>query len=286
MASYAEYLKSLGATDEDIKVLDSPITRKAYEKMVADNEAAVNQERANSQQAMQGYREEMNNWYEQKVLPEWESYKTETATAKANEARARAIVSEASKSNEGLKQVAKNMGWDIEGDRSPAQVQQQTNPNRDYYTKDELVKAFGITEGSILKAQSIASEWGQFYPGQYLDWDKLNADAKAINKDIQVHFREKYKIPEMRAKMEQDKVTAREEAIRKEEREKVASEYASKYGNPMTRPPMPSDNPFAKINRPATDSKQPWERPTGEFDRVTEASKRVEQKMKEKGFTN
>ena len=286
MPSYAEYLKSFGATEEDLKVLDTPVARKAYDKMVADQEAAVNQEKQNSQQAMQGYREEMNNWYEQKVLPEWENYKTEAATAKANEARAQAIVREASKTNEGLKKVAENMGWDIEGNRSPAEVKKEQPTQGNYFTREETLNAFNKAEDAIALAQDLASEYSLYYPNQRLNMRQLNQEAKAARKPIEQYFNEKYKINEMRAKMEQDRQTARDEAIRKEEREKVQSEYASKYGNPMTRPPMPSDNPFAKINRPAADSKQPWERPNGEFERVTEASKRVEQKLREKGFAN
>jgi len=284
MATWAEYLRSQGATAEEVTLLDTPAARRAYDKQVADASAALEAERANSKQAMTDYRSTVQDWYDTKVIPEQDGFKAAAETARANELRARSIITERAKTDEGLRQVAKNMGWDLENDKPPAAPPANTPPANGF-TKDEVVGLMRDEANAMLMIQDIAAEHGSLFPGQRLNFTALGEEARAKKMRLDRYWEDKYKVPEARAKVESDRRAAEEAAIRKDEREKAQAEFANRYGNPALRPPMPSDNPFAKINRPAADAKQPWERTGSEVDRVTDAAKRVTEKLRGQGLT-
>ena len=278
MASYAEYLKANGATEEDLKVLDTPVARRAYDKMQADAQAAVDAANAKSVADMEAYRGTMNQWYEEKVLPENQAAQAEAVTAKAEAARAKAAVLAAAARDEGLKQVAINMGWTVDGTTPPANTPPANTPPgfdpSQYFKKDEIVTALSREGDVIMLAQDIAAEHATLFPGQRLNFRELGNEARAAKKDLQAYWEQKYKVPDARSAQAAATKEADYARVRKEEREKVESEMASRYGNPLTRPPMPSSNTFAKIV-PGAENKMPWDRPDASGERVQRATEAV-----------
>src|SRR5215813_3742754 len=125
---YADYLRSLGINDEVIKILDVAEGRRAYDKMQADSQAALDAAAAKSREDMEAYRGTMQQWYDEKVLPDMNAARADATRARADEARAREVVRVASETNEGLRKVAESMGWKFDaaggGGTSPAPANQ------------------------------------------------------------------------------------------------------------------------------------------------------------------
>jgi len=123
-------------------------------------------------------------------------------------------------------------------------------------------------------AQDIAAEHASLFPGQRLNFRELGTEARAAKKNLSEYWEQKYKVNDARAAQTAAAKLADENRIREDERKKVETEMASRYGNPMLRPPMPSDSPFARI-KPGPDNKQPWERSDRSGERVQRAAERI-----------
>jgi hypothetical protein len=275
--TWAEHLKANGATTEEITLLDTAPARRAFDKQMADAQAALDAANAKSVTDMTAYRETMNQWYEEKVVPDMTAANAAAVTAKANEERAKAAILAAAARDEGLKQVAINMGWPVDGVTPPARTQDAPPAGFDpsqYFKKDEIVNALTREADVIMLAQDIAAEHATLFPGQRLNFTELGQKARASKKDLKSYWEQEYKVGDARAAQSAATAKAHEDKIRAEERQKVEGEMASRYGNPMTRPPMPSTSPFAKIV-PSTDNKQPWDRSDASGERVQRATEKV-----------
>lgn len=270
--TYAEYLKSLGATDDDIKVMDTGVARKAFDKMQAELTAAAAQVAA-SEQSKKDYEAKSNEWHD-RVNTEYLSAKDQLVVAKANEAKARAVIDEAQK--QGLIRVAEDLGYVT----APPKVDDKPgtsgfDPNR-YFTKDDVV-AIAEREGdAIALAQDIAAEHARLFPGQTLNFRELRKEAVSRKMSVEALWMDRYKVNDARTA----RATAEKEAYDKKLRDEGAAtaraELASQYGNPDTRPLTTSQSPFAP--RPAANrEKQPWESgldgDNGSNDRVQRATK-------------
>lgn len=280
MATWAEHLRANGASAEEVTLLDTAPARKAWDKAQADAQAAVAAENAKSKADMEAYLATMNDWYETKVMPEWDDYKAKAVTAQAEAARAKAVIAAAAQTNEGLKKIAMDMGWPVDGALAVTPPKTNEPPAIDtskYFTKDEVVSALTREADVIMLTQDIAAEHASLFPGQRLNFRELGNEARAKKKDLQSYWEEKYKVPDARKAQAEAADKARLDAVRKEERERVETEMASRYGNPMTRPPMPSDSPFAKII-PRDGNKQPWEKQDLHGDRIKQVAENIVKK--------
>ncbi len=278
--TWAEHLKANGATAEEIALLDTAPARRAFDKQMADAQAAIEAANAEGTRKMEEYRGTMNQWYEEKVVPDMTAANAAAVTAKADAERAKAAILAAAQRDEGLKQVAINMGWQVEG-AAPIVTNNPANPNFDptqYFKRDEVVSAFEKEADAIALAQDIAIEHSRLFPGQTLSFRDLQRESKAAKQPLEQFWMNKYKVGEARAAQAAASKKADEDKIRAEERTKVESEMASRYGNPMTRPLTPSTSPFTKVIRP-DDGKQPWERGDNSSNRVQRATEAVIKKQ-------
>lgn len=278
MATYAEFLRSQGATDDEIKILDTPAAQRAYTKMQSDL-AAVAAERDTAKSGIDA----MNKWFTDEASPAFKKMESDLVVARANEARAKAAILEAQK--RGLVDVAKDLGYNPdEANPTPTPNPGASNfdPNR-YFTRDEIVK-IAETEGeAIAVAQDIAFEHRQLFPDKPLNFRALRQEALASKKPVEQYWMDKFGVAKAREDREAAARAANEDRIRKEEREKVLTEVASKYANPDMRPLEPSTVSF--VPRPnTTRDKQPWERDSSsvENDRVN----RVVQKIYKQSAAN
>ena len=274
MATYAEYLRQNGATDEEIKILDVASARKAYDGMVAA--AALSAaEAAAARQQMADFKTQTDTWYNDVAMPNYQKMEREAITSKANEARARAAV--LASQDEGLKAVAKEMGWETAPVITPSVPASGAPANFDptkYVTMDRLNQFTQDAGASLARLQDMVIEYSQLYPNQRLNVSKLRDEALAAKSDVFAFYEKKFNIPAMRAEREKSEKDSYEKKLRDEGAAAARAELASTYGNPETRPMAPSTNPFAA--RPSSGrDKQPWEMGDQSGARVQRATKAV-----------
>jgi len=249
--TYAEYLRSLGATEDEVKVMDTGIARRAFDKQQADLEAANT-----ARDAAVRDRETNIKWVDEQIRPAYATMQNAVIKAQAEEARAKRALLSAQE--QGLVDVAKDLGYDP---APPTTTPTKTADGFDaarYMTRDEIVKLAADEGNAIAVAQDIAAEHAILFPGQRLNFRDLLSEARRQNTTAEALWMTKYKVSEARATAEAKRVADHEAAIRKDEREKAQAEFASKYANPATSPLMPSTMSFTP--RPNTPhDKQPWE---------------------------
>jgi hypothetical protein len=246
MSAYSEYLRSLGASDADIAVLDTPIAQKAFTQLQADRDAA--------KASQDAYKATADKWYQEEVIPQFTSMQQETALAKAKAAQALELIKSAS--DAGMIELAKKAGFDkeIEGLSKPKEPTMD-----DKFVTRELLLQVAEKEGdAIAIAQDIAYEHSRLFPDKSLNFQELRREAVSRKLPVMQIWEEKYGVRAAREARDKATTEAREKALREEGAAAARAEFASKYGNPDTRPLTSSHNPF--VNRPAEKKeKQPWE---------------------------
>jgi hypothetical protein len=270
--TYSEYLKSLGATEDEIKLMDTGVARKAFDKLQADLTAASDRVAA-AEQSKKDYEAKSTEWHD-RVNTEYLTVKDQLVVAKANEAKARAVIDEAQK--QGLIKVAEDLGYVT---APPKPDDKSGTPNFDptkYFTKDDIVGIARKEAQAIAIAQDIASEHRMLFPDKPLKFAALRDKADTSGKSVQEVWEQEFGVPAARAAKEAADKTAYEKRLRDEGAATARAELASQYGNPDTRPLSTSTSPFAP--RPAANrEKQPWEAgldgDNGSNDRVARATK-------------
>lgn len=275
--TYAEFLRSQGATDEDVKVLDTTIGRKAFEAQQAQVAAEAARIRAEADTAVADYKKKADDWYETVAQPNITKAQQDATKAAAEAARLRSLV--ASSTDEGLKAVAKEMGYTLEGGGNPPKTPSGEENKIDtskFVTLENISGALNEAGGNLARMQDMVLEHMQLFPGQRLNVTKLREEAIAAKKSIYDFWEQKYKVSDARAAAEAAATKAREDAIRKEERDKVVAEYADRAANPNLAPGSSSSNVFVP-RAAAGREKAPWEAgldgANGANDRTARATK-------------
>jgi hypothetical protein len=253
--TYAEYLKQNGATEDEIKILDVPASRKVFEKMQADTAAAQAAAQA-ATEAQARFKQETDAWYNDQILPNYTKMEREAAAAKANEARAVALIK--ASQDEGLRKVATDMGYGEVVKDAAAPTPPAFDPSK-YIPRDELNGLMDRAGEGLAALEDMVMEHRQLFPDKPLSVRELRREAVAAKMTAYDYWEKKYKVPEARSAADTARQEARDNAIRKEAEDKVRAELASQYGNPNTSPVVPSVNPFAARTSDASRTKQPWE---------------------------
>lgn len=265
MATYAEYLKSNGATEDEIKVLDTPVARRAFDALQSKVEAE-SAARIAKEAELTNY----DKWYQEKALPEYKAMETEYMKNASEAARYKAMVEAAQK--QGLIEVEANAAA-----ASAAAAAAAANPpafNEKEFI-DRVIIPLADKEGdAIALASDIAFEHRQLFPDKPLNFRELRRAALAARKPVEQYWMETFGVQAARQSQADAARKAHEDSIRKEERDKVVKELADKYGNPDARPPVPSTSPFTQRPEGGRD-KQPWEASEKSNERV----QRVTQKL-------
>jgi hypothetical protein len=273
MATYAEYLKSQGASEEEIKILDTAIARKAYERLeasvVANHEEAVKQAKIATD-----YQANVNEWFD-KHDKEFKTVESSLIAAKANEARAVAALRTAHE--RGMIDVAKDLGYNFDQPNAPVKKEEGA-PALDaskYFTKDDILAIATKESEAIAIMSDIAAEHVYLFGAPLRSARELRAEAVKRNLPLEQVWMEKFGVAKARTDREAADTKAKEDVLRKQITEQVTAEFASKYANPDTRPLESSRSPFAP--RPAVNrEKAPWETnldgENGSNDRVRRAT--------------
>src|SRR5271166_858847 len=107
MATFAEYLRSQGATDADIAAMDTPLARKAFESMearAAAAEATLNENKTK----LSAYEDKVGEYYKT-TKEQADKRDRELMLSRAEAARAKAALMAAQE--QGLIDVAKDLGY-------------------------------------------------------------------------------------------------------------------------------------------------------------------------------
>lgn len=245
MSTYADLLKSQGASDEDVKLLDTPIARKAYDKLQSDLAGA---ERV--RQEAQAAADANKKWYDEQALPYIETLtkakNTAVGEAAANAAKVKAL------QEAGLIEAASNEEVAAEAARKAAAAGQPTFDASKYVTTETLHAVANREGDAIAIAQDIAYEHSRLFPDKPLNFRNLRKEAVEKNISVETLWETRYGVPAARdAKAAADK--AAYEA-------KIAADAVSRFKSehPITQPGLgysqPSANPFTGNVPSATDS--------------------------------
>jgi len=248
--TYAEFLKSQGASDDDLKVLDTPIARKAWEaqlKAVNDAQAAANASKAKV--------DEYQKWYEEVAEPTAQRYMQERDIEKSNRAAVEAQLKSLQES--GLIKMANQE--EEEQNKNKGGNPPNFDPNK-YVTLDTLTQVADREGDAIAIAQDIAFEHARLFPEKPLNFRQLRKDAVAQKKSVEALWMEQFGVTaarEARAKSQQ-------EAHEKKIAEDAVNEYKKSHAtsNPNLLIPSPSSNPFTGRlpSQVEKDTKPPWQR--------------------------
>lgn len=273
MKTYADYLRENGATAEDITILDTAVGRKAYEAMTGRMEAIT----ADAEKRVNDYKSEADKWYSDTILPKYTEMEKRAATSAANEARARALI--LASQDEGLKAVAKEMGFVQDPAAPPAApvLPAGFDPSK-YVTRENLKELSDSVGGGLAALQDMVAEHAQLFPDKRLSIKALRTEALASGKDLYSFWESKYGVQAARDAHEKAEKDAYETRLRKEGADAARTELASTYGNPDARPLSPSASPFTMRPERARD-KQPWEMGDQSAARVQQATKAVMDKI-------
>src|SRR5438876_554509 len=233
MSKYGDYLKSVGATAEEITVLDTPTAERAYEKLQAEAERAVTLDKQ-----YKDYQAQVTDWYNQNDAKLKET-QTGKIAAEAEAARHKAALMEAQR--QGLIDVAKDLNW------APEALKPADRGALDdrYVSMDKFQQIADGIGGNLAALEDMVMEHRQLFPDKPLSVRQLRAEAVAANKSVYDYWVSKFKVGEAResaATKQRDAEIAKWKAEGAKEKE---TELVSKFGNPETRPMVPSRSPFA-----------------------------------------
>lgn len=268
MATYAEYLKSQGASEDEIKILDTAVSRKAFERMESALMSAV-EARDKSKTDIDNYQK----WYNEQAHPEYKRMEAAKIAAEGRVAQAAAIIKSAT--DQGLIEIAKAAGFEVEPAAAAKKVEETVDTSK--FVTHDLLLSTAMREGeAIAAAQDIAAEHVYLFGKPLRNFRELRAEAMQRKVPVEQVWMEKFKVADARTARDASEKKEADDKIRKEEREKVTAEFADKYGNPDLRAPVISTN----ILTPRPDhgrAKQPWESGT---DGENGSNSRVQRAMK------
>ena len=278
MNTWADYLKSQGAVEDIIKVLDTPEARKAYDTMQA--QLAESQRRqALADTDLKNYQ----NWFSNEATPAFESMKEAKIRAEAEAAKARQII--LSSQEEGLLKLAKEAGWDVEApatrrDAPPA----RTDDSVKYLTREDvlqLVMPIADQEGRAIATMGrMVQEHERLFPnGDPVDWDGLLTEGRGRKVSVEQVWKEKFGVDAAREARKKAAQEAYDKRLIEQGAAAERQRLADTYGNPNVRPLSPSASPFT-MRPTAGRDKQPWEMQSGNEnrlsdDRVARATKKL-----------
>jgi len=252
--TYREYLLSQGASEEDVKVLDTPLGRKTFERM-----QAIEGEFGEFKTKATAYEERVGTWFEE------EKAKRARLDSELVATRARAAASrEALKAaqEKGLLDVSRDLGFNLDEPNpnpnpNPNPGASNFDPNK-YFNREDIL-AIAAKEGeAIAAATAIAYEHTRLFPDRPLDFEALYARARDKKIPVKQLWMDEFGVQAAREAARKAADDATKAALRKSIEAEVRTELASQYGNPDVRPLVTSSSPFATRKDTGRD-KQPWE---------------------------
>lgn len=195
--------------------------------------------------------EQNSKWYEEIASPA-------VATANQREADARAELAAQKErirlaAEKGLSAQALAAGFEVEEHAAKPKAGEAPafDPTK-YVESGTFQQAFNATGDAIAIALNINNQHRKLF-GEDLDVEGLLAKARSKKVALKDIWEQEYPVAAKRQEIAAAAQKAHDDAIRLEERNKLASEF----GNPNTRPPQDSTNPFTRT-KAVSEDEQPW----------------------------
>lgn len=207
--TYEEYMKSMGATEEDLKTLTNPVLRKAYDAQQASLAAAIQAKKDSDARVTQ-----YDEWYNTVALPSTERANQERDVAVADAAAERSRLK--ALQDAGLVKVAgEGAAAAPAAAAAAAPGAPGFDPNK-YFTREEVTH-IAMREGeAIAIAQEIAAEHAVLFPDKPLKMREIRARALAAKVSVEQQWiNENGVVAAREARATSDK-TAYEDRLRKE----------------------------------------------------------------------
>lgn len=246
--AYAEYLRENGASEEDIKALDVPAARKAYDallKSVADAQADA----ADKAAKVTAY----DKWYNEVAEPTASQLKAERDIAKADAAAERARLKDLQEAGLIKLEVAK------EAAKEPVAV--PFDPKAHNLVTSDTLRAVANMEGDAIAIMADIQDEHRELFGTRINARELRKEALAQNKSLEEVWMTKYNVAAKRTEVAAAAQAARDKKIADD----AIAKYRSENENPLTRPASASSNPFttaAAAKKTGTDGSTnvlPWQ---------------------------
>lgn len=269
--TYSEHLRANGATEDEVKLLDVPAARKAFDAISADAEARV-----------LDYKKKADDWYTDTIKPAYDKSQADATKAIADAARLRSLV--ASSQDDGLRKVAEEMGYKLDGTAAPkvAPTTENLLDTSKFVTVDALKQMTDNVGAGLAALQDMVAEHMQLFPDKRLDVRSLRTEAVAAGKQVYDYWQTKYGVLAAREAADKLARETHEAKLRKEGRDAAIAEFANNNANPNMVPGSTSTNVLAP-RASAGREKQPWESgldgENGSNDRVGRGTKLFIQKQ-------
>jgi hypothetical protein len=270
MSKYGEYLKSMGATEEEIKILDTPVAARAYDKQVEDAQAAL----AKQEEVMKNYESRVQSWYTENDA-KLKQVQNQAVAAAAEAARAKAALLEAQK--QGMVDIAKDLGYETEPTKNTPAA-----PDDRYLTMEKFQQAGQVFAANLAGLLDAANEHARLFPNIPFNADQLRREADAQGKTLLPYWEEKYKVRDAREQAAQKQRDAEIAKWKAEGAKEKETELISKLGNPDMRPLVPSKSPFTvRPDDKLRADNQPWNKSESQLanDRVTRATQKLAERQ-------
>lgn len=245
--TYAEYLKANGATDDDVKLLATPLASKLWDKQQADLTAATAAAAKASEQAAAYQR-----WHDEQAAPYVAKIEKERDSARIEAAAAAARLKAAQ--DAGLIELAEQRepGSSVTPPPTPT-----FDPKAHNLVTTDILTQVAEKEGdAIAMAQDIAAEHSILFPGQRLNFRELRKQAVTERKSLEQVWMDKYGVAAARTAKETADKAAYEEKVGKAAVDKWRAEHPTT--NPLMGVPVVSSTPFTGKVPSATDAPLPW----------------------------
>jgi hypothetical protein len=224
------------------------------------------------------YEAQVDTWYKTE-RDKNKDLQTKLIEAEANGARSREALLAAQR--QGLIDLAKIQGFkpeELEAPKPPTPLKGEFDAEK--YTNEVLVPMAQKEGRAIAKMAMLQNEHARLGLPADVDWVGIYDESQAtgFKRSIEEIWMNRYKVPDARAAQAKAQQDAHDKKIADDAVTAARTAWVSEYGNPNTRPPMPSTHPFTP--RKAEDglrAKQPWEHADSKLsnDRVERATKKL-----------
>jgi hypothetical protein len=279
MPKIQDVLKKAGYTDEELKGMETLIANPKFASAIDGELAQIEALQADvtkKQQIIDGD----TTWYNETCVPQTDKLVQAAADAQAKAAAAEARLNALAEAGVYKPTVVDPVVLDPK-----AKAGNDSNPDARYVTAEQFGKAYEGVGDAIEMAQDIVADHQDLF-GKRLQGGigalrkkyKEAVTSRMFNGSLREFWEKDNNVDARRTELQAEAAKKHDDAIRLEERTRLASER----GNPMTSAMVPSRNPFTNRTvsadgKPLTDTQRPWEKPSEgrASDRVSKFSTKV-----------
>jgi len=253
--TYEEMLRAQGASDDEVKLLNTPTAQRLFAKQAADL-AAANDAATKAKTQAESYQK----WYNEQALPyvsEVESkLKVSEATLTGERARLKAL------QDAGLIEVAAQDDAAKAAAAAAAGGTSTFDPAK-FVPREQFNELAVKAADSITLVADLAQEHASLGLPP-VSWRTLKQEAAAANQDVETFWKTKFNVEAKRSERAATEKSTYEKKIAEDAVAKWKQEHPSSGVNPALGFGAPSSTPFTGRIPSASDAKQPWQRSDSE----------------------